>query len=411
MINSELKRKIKSTKKPSRFRVDKNLYIRISKELTPFWVFLYRVGDQQKQLTIGRFGSSKDEVTLAEAKDKAADLRSKLKQGYDPAVELNLKRSRNIVFFDDLAQSWLENDVIKFENPQIPTRIYNNDIKPRVGKMHINKVSGFDINDTIQAVAKSGRPTIANKTLLHLKQIFAYGIRMGITNNNPASAFRNKHAGGPEKPRTRTLSLNEIKIIFDIFKMYKNHFTQENYIAVALLLILGVRKTELTQAKWKEFDLENQCWLLPESRSKTKEELLIPLPDQLMPWINTLKSLSKGSEYVFPTRRAGQRGHISDSTINSAISNILSKKMNIVNESEQKDIKHFVLHDLRRTCRTLLESLDVKERVAEKYLNHKLKGVLGVYNKHSYFEERKAACKVLTELLFPLIDNPSIYTR
>jgi hypothetical protein len=29
--------------------------------------------------------------------------------------------------------------------------------------------------------------------------------------------------------------------------------------------------------------------------------------------------------------------------------------------------------------------------VAERCLNHKLKGVVGLYNRHDYFEERKAA--------------------
>ena len=46
-------------------------------------------------------------------------------------------------------------------------------------------------------------------------------------------------------------------------------------------------------------------------------------------------------------------------------------------------------HDLRRTARTHLEALGVAPHIAERCLNHKLRGVVGIYNRHDYFEELK----------------------
>jgi integrase len=63
------------------------------------------------------------------------------------------------------------------------------------------------------------------------------------------------------------------------------------------------------------------------------------------------------------------------------------------------DMPHFTVHDLRRTCRTLLAEIGVLGHVAERCLNHKLKGVEGIYNKHDYFEERKLALGRLAEFV------------
>ena len=50
---------------------------------------------------------------------------------------------------------------------------------------------------------------------------------------------------------------------------------------------------------------------------------------------------------------------------------------------------------VRHTCRTLLAQQGTPGYVAERCLNHKLKGVEGIYDKYDYFEERKIALEKL----------------
>ena len=54
-------------------------------------------------------------------------------------------------------------------------------------------------------------------------------------------------------------------------------------------------------------------------------------------------------------------------------------------------IESFCIHDLRRTARTHLARLGVESHIAERCLNHKLKGVEGIYNQHDYLDERRKA--------------------
>ena len=148
MKDSELKKFVRAEVakgKASRKRIEKNLYIRITQQLTPFFVFIKRTGEKQKLITIGRYGNAADEVTLAQARDRAAELRLKFRQGLDPHAD-NLNEKKNpLKTFDDLANNWLLNECSRLENPQIPERIYKKEIKPHIGGMKIDVISGLNI--------------------------------------------------------------------------------------------------------------------------------------------------------------------------------------------------------------------------------------------------------------------------
>ena len=66
--------------------------------------------------------------------------------------------------------------------------------------------------------------------------------------------------------------------------------------------MLGVRKSELCEAMWREMDLTTGVWDLPKERSKTGVPISIPLPRQAIAWFNELQIRACGSPYVFPSQ-------------------------------------------------------------------------------------------------------------
>ena len=194
-----------------------------------------------------------------------------------------------------------------------------------------------------------------------------------------------------------------------MFKTHENIITRENYIAFTLLLVLGVRKGELIAAQWREFDFETLRWELPAERTKTGAKITIPIPELVVPLFKELKIRANGSEYIFPSRRASKRRmYISDDTLNHALAKLFgrkvdSKKQPYPNILGQNRIQHFVVHDLRRTFRSLLAEVGIQPHIAERCLNHKIKGVEGIYDRYDYLEERrealnKLALKVLAKM-------------
>lgn len=362
------------------------LYLRVTEIASGFWIFKYTRLGKRPEVTIGKF----PDVSLADARDKVLYYRRQLAKHIDPQTELARATQSPFQLFDDLAEDWLKDARKRLLHPSIPNRIYKKEIKKVIGNFKITDVTALDVKLIIEKINDSGRPAIANDALGYLKQIFRHGMKLGVIDRNPADAFRPSDAGGVEHSRDRVLSQKEIVSLFGHIKNNIGRFGYENYLCVKLLLLLGVRKSELIQAPWDEINLVNKVWNLPALRSKTNSSFTIPLTEYTVQILNELKVFSRGSDYVFPSRRLSKRAlHISSDTLNRALSMLLSL--------DDVDIKHFTVHDLRRTFRSLLSELKVQPHISERCLNHKLKGIEQVYDRYDYFDERKIALETLCE--------------
>lgn len=393
----------------ARTPVGDGLYIRVQTKGKASWEVRYTVNGKRKFITLP--GGHYPQMSLAEAKAEAAIIKANAKNGIDPLAERQKANLVKISTIDDLFNDWYTDRCKRLKHPEIPKRIYEKEIRPLIGLQLIEDVSARSIRDILKRVEQSGRPATANDTLMYLKQMFNHACKLDLARSNPASPFSVADAGGQEKSRERTLSFEEVCRLFPALREYPAAFTRDNYLAIALLLVLGVRKNELTAAKWEEFDFANRLWHLDSDRSKTGASITIPLPESIIHWFDELKLRACGSEYLFPARKHNsKRGYISADTLNHALSKMFGKTVNgaaghYPNVLEKAGIAHFTIHDLRRTCRSLLASLGIPSHIAERCLNHKLKGVEAVYNRHDYLDERRDALSELAVKLIPIIDG------
>tara|TARA_Y100001937_G_scaffold89915_1_gene121607 strand:+ start:933 stop:2189 length:1257 start_codon:yes stop_codon:yes gene_type:complete len=412
MNDAQLKAKLKEGR-VGKFKVDTGLYFRVTEQVSAFWVLRYSINGKRRELTLGRYGKLTGELSLSDARLRALELRASIKEGIDPIAERNRKSLPQFRTVDDIAKDWLVECERHLKNPQIPRRVYYKEISPLIGELAIDQVSSRDILQIIRLVNQSGRPSIANDALNYCKQLFNHALKLGLLHNNPAVPFTEKDAGGTEQSRDRALSLQEIETVFRVFHENSDIMTRDNYLAVAMLIVFGVRKGELIAAQWREFDFENRVWLLPAERTKTGVKITIPIPESVLPWFRELHVRANGSDYLFPSRRASRRRkYISDDTLNHALSKLFgekvdSKKKPYPNILGQHGIEHFVVHDLRRTCRSLLAEIGVPSHVAERCLNHKVKGVEGIYDRYDYLDERREALTALAKQIVSILPQCS----
>lgn len=146
--------------------------------------------------------------------------------------------------------------------------------------------------------------------------------------------------------------------------------------ALLFILLTLTRKGEARRARWNEFDLDKAEWALPEAHSKTDTPLVIPLSRQAVDLLRAQRARHPHASVVFPMRNA-QHVPIAASTLNRALQRIPLK------------MEHFTVHDLRRSAATNLSEQEYNTDVIEKSLNHKLKGVRGVYNRAQYAKQRR----------------------
>ncbi|MEO8411500.1 MAG: integrase arm-type DNA-binding domain-containing protein, partial [Propionivibrio sp.] len=366
---------------------------------TPIWLFRYRFAGKQRVMGLGSYR----DVSLAAARKTAKELRARVSLGHDVSGEKQTRKrqavakiesEKNAVTVAKLADEYFERTILgRWKYPNIVRSRIENDIKPSIGKMRAEDVKPMDVDNMLQTIVKRGAPTMANDVLRWTKRIFDFGIKRRVVTFNPAAAFNLADAGGKEAARDRRLDRDELVRLFQAMRDKAGSFTIENHHAVRLLLLLAVRKEELIAAPWGEFDLDKAVWQLPEERTKTGVAIDIPLSDQAIETLTELKRLSAGSTYVFPARKMQSRmvPHIDLNTLNAALSKHIKPLLG--------DMPNFTIHDFRRTARTHLAALGVDSYIAERCLNHKIKGVEGIYNRHDYFEERAKALSLWASFL------------
>jgi integrase len=149
-------------------------------------------------------------------------------------------------------------------------------------------------------------------------------------------------------------------------------------VALHLLLLTMVRKSELLLARWEHVDFERAEWHIPAENSKTGKPHIVYLSTQSVRLFRTLQMLACGSALAMPGRSSLNRPFAPNS-INTALKVALRGQA----------IPAFTIHDLRRTASTLLHENGWASDVVEKALNHTIGGVRGVYNRAAYETQRR----------------------
>ncbi|MDN7129678.1 site-specific integrase [Pseudidiomarina sp. 1APR75-15] len=184
-----------------------------------------------------------------------------------------------------------------------------------------------------------------------------------------------------------------------------DRFGKDNSLSGCLYLVLGVRKGELAESPWSEFDLVKGEWEIPDHRVKKGKGIIIPLSTQAVEWLHMLKARSFGSEYVLPARRGSTKPYIGSDTRNRAINKMfgIEKGRKKPGPNYMGDIAHFTVHDLRRTFRSQVSALGFSGVVDERAINHSLKGLEGLYDRYDYYEERRQAHQKVADAIELLV--------
>jgi integrase len=74
-------------------------------------------------------------------------------------------------------------------------------------------------------------------------------------------------------------------------------------------------------------------------------------------------------------------------------------------DGKLSDVAPWVIHDLRRTARSLMSRAGVRPDIAERVMGHAIAGVEGIYDRHSYREEKADALRRLAALVDDIV-NP-----
>jgi integrase len=320
---------------PSRDRIYwddrlKGFGVRVSPSGRKTYLIQYRnLNRGTRRFKLGVHGKLKAE----KARSRAKELLGKNEGGFDPSKERNTRRYAPTLA--DLARDYFEHHGPKKRASSLRNdhSMVNRYVLPHLGRKPVADVTRRDVQNLHQFM--KGTPHQANRALALLSKMFSLAIQWDWRLDNPARGIERY----PEAPRERWLSQEELGRLFDALAAHPNQRIAD---AVRLLILTGARRSEVLNASWDQFDLENGAWTKPSHHTKQKRIHRIPLSAPALKILADLRVATPDSEFLFPGRSPGQ-----------PLQDIKKFWRAVTNAAQLEDLR---LHDLRHTYASHLVS-------------------------------------------------------
>jgi integrase len=331
------------------------------------WILRLVVHGKRREMGLGSW----PDVSIAEARERAAAARKQLRDGVDPIFErqkvkrrvkpLTLSEAINSCFEAKKAELKRDGDAGKWLQP------LSVHIIPKIGKHPVEEINQHVLLDVLQPIWHE-RSEMARKALnrvnLTLKHAAALGLDVDLQATMKVRALL-----GKQRHTVKHIPSLPYK---DAPAFYQWLKTQSGVSALALrFLILTVART--SEVRFATFDeIKGDVWVLAPERTKSDREHKVPLTNEALEVIAEARVLSP-NEYLFPS--------VKGKPLSDAAMALLMKREGYSARP----------HGFRSTFRTWAEEqTDAPFEVKESILGHLVDaGVVGAYQRSDRIEARK----------------------
>jgi len=252
----------------------------------------------------------------------------------------------------------------KHKRPELAQGYMDRAVIPPIGTQKVRDVTRAQLVKIIQDYATRGART-ADQLRSNLKKLFSYAVELGYRDDNPMLEVTSRITGYVANPRERVLTDEEIK---DMWSWKNNEQgwqrTEDNVRMLRFLLLTGLRISEARKGYQ-----DGDKWIVPKEISKNGK-----------------------AHWVYLTETAKQQLPLPVCSATN-IQAWLRRRLGFDNDDR------YTPHDLRRTCATRMADNGVEPFIVERVLNHKLEGVMAVYNRAEYENERIKASLAMERII------------
>jgi integrase len=311
---------------PGRHADGEGLYLVVDASGAKRWVFLFRWQGKLKEMGLGglRVVGKREAVSLAKAREKAADAREVLASGLNP-IEV-AKAFREVPTFGAMAdevvatlsKQWRNDKHIAGWKMTLTTHA-----EPIRAK-RVNEITTEDVLTVLKPLADS-RPETASRLRGRIERVLdaakAKGFRVG---ENPAR-WRG-HLDHLMAKRQKLSRGHHAALGFAEVPAFVADLRDRDAVAalaLEFLILTAARSNEVIGARWDEIDLTGKVWTVPAGRMKAGREHRVPLCARAITILQKaaksrakLKDGSPGA-YIFPT--AGKDAPLSTNALRALL--------------------------------------------------------------------------------------------
>ncbi|RBI67857.1 integrase [Roseovarius sp. TE539] len=287
------------------------------------WILRSTVQGKRRHIGLGPY----PEVSLAEAREQAAEMRRRIRAGRDPVEERRAERAARAVevreetTFETAFLRYFEEKVqIERSNPKHVKQWKSTIVTYAFPVIKDKPVSSISMEDILAVLSPiwSTKNETASRVRQRVEAVLDWSRAMGFREgDNPARWKGNLQQVLPAPSKIQktgrrqpAIALDEAADWFGALQSRKGMAA----LALQFLTLTASRSGELRGATWEEIDLAKKIWIIPAERMKVAREHRVPLSSAA---VDLLKVLPRYPEcnYVFPSPRAKQMSDMAISAV------------------------------------------------------------------------------------------------
>jgi len=376
-------REAKAAGKPLKSTDGDGMYLLARPNDSGWWRLDYRrANGSRNTLSLGVY----PETTLALARIKRTEARTKLAAGIDPSDARKAEAKAEPATFEAVAREWHA----KFAPNWAPShankiiRRLERDVFPWIGRQPIRDIAPSELLPVLRRVEARDCLDTAHRAHQNCSQVFRYAVATGQAARDPSSDLR---GALPPPKRKHYATITEPAAVGALLRAidgYKG--SPEATAALRLAPLVFVRPGELRKAQWTEFDLDAAEWRIPAARMKARVQHVVPLSTQAVAILRDLAPLTARGASVFPGRNHAK--WISENTLNAALRRL------------GYDGDQFTAHGFRSMASTTLNEQGWHRDAIERQLAHGERDkVRAAYNYAEHLPERRRMMQAWADYL------------
>jgi integrase len=316
---------VRSLRIPGKYGDGGGLWLIVTTPERRAWVLRYMRQGRSHEMS---FGNARD-VTLAEAREKAAEARRLLAQGIDPLDHRQAAKGAqpatvaNVTTFAQAADRYVAQNEAGWRNPKHRQQWRNTlatYASPHIGELPVADVDTTAVLRVLQPIWTQ-KPETASRVRGRIEAVLDFARVQGWREGSNPAAWRGHLALVlPPKAKVRRVehhaALDWREVPAFIVKLRERDSVGARALEFAILT--AARSGEVRGARWPEIDLDAALWTVPAGRMKAGRQHRVPLSDAACDVLRGVAAMSEDHHgYMFPGQR--ERRPLSDMSLTAVL--------------------------------------------------------------------------------------------
>lgn len=265
------------------------------------WVLRVQVDGQRRDIGLG----SDSDLTLAEAREKAAQLRKLARQGLDPIAERDRHKRQVPTFAQaielahaELSKGWEEKTGEAFKASLLAHAA------PVIGRRKVSAIGAADLIEVLQPIWTE-KPHQARKIRRRIVQVLQFAKARGWR-SEPVPEPHEIRQGLARQDMGEGFKAMPYAEVPAFFAAQLSKDATASRLALLFAIATAARSQEVRLARWEQLDLDKRLWARPAQIMKTSLAHTVTLSPAAVALLRMAAEKWGKAGYVFPSAREGR---------------------------------------------------------------------------------------------------------